>query len=120
MAHDFGGAPVEGGTYPAQIWHDFVVAANAILDQREADRIARINEKRAKKGLPPIVQTPSGTTTVAPVAPAAPSTTTQPQTTTPAPQTTTPAPQQQQQQPQQTTPSTGDTTGGGTAAPTTP
>jgi penicillin-binding protein 1A len=121
MAHDFGGAPVEGGTYPAEIWHDFVVAANAILDQREADRIARINERRAKKGLPPIVQTPSGTTTVAPVAPAAPSATAQPQTTTPAQQQQqTPAPQQQTPAPAQTTPSTGGTTGGGTAAPTTP
>jgi penicillin-binding protein 1A len=123
MAHDFGGAPVEGGTFPAQIWHDFVVGANAVLDEREAERIARINEKRAKKGLAPLVQTPDGTTTTAPVAPTAPATTTpQTQTTTPAPSAPkqqTPAPQQQQQQPQQTTPSAGDTTGGGTAAPTT-
>jgi penicillin-binding protein 1A len=116
MAHDFGGAPVEGGTYPAQIWHDFVVATNAIMDAREAERVARINEKRAKKGLPPLGVTTSTTTTPAPVAPA-PSTTPQTTTTTPAPQQQTPAPQQQQQQtPQTTTPSTG---GGGTEAPTT-
>jgi penicillin-binding protein 1A len=111
MAHDFGGAPVEGGTYPAQIWHDFVVAANAIVDEREAERVAKINEKRAKKGLPPLGVTTSTTTSPAPVAPA-PSTTPQ-TTTTPAPQQQqTPAPQQQQQ----TTPSTGGT-GGGTAPP---
>jgi penicillin-binding protein 1A len=113
MEHDFGGAPVEGGTYPAAIWHDFVVATNTILDQRNAERIARINEKRAKKGLPPL-GVPTSTTT-SPVAPA-PSTTPQTTpTTTPqtAPQQTTPAPQQQQTTPG-TTPSTG---GGGTAAP---
>jgi penicillin-binding protein 1A len=115
MAHDFGGAPVEGGTYPAQIWHDFVVAVNGIFEQRDAERIARINEKRAKKGLPPLEQTTSTTTPApaAPVTPSAPSTT---QSTTPA----APAPTQQQapapEQQQQSTPSTG----GGTAAPTTP
>jgi penicillin-binding protein 1A len=108
MEHDFGGAPVEGGTYPAQIWHDFVVAAKAITDERDAERLARINEKRAKKGLPPIVRTPSGTTTVAPVAPSAPATTTPapaPDTSTTQQQSTTPAsPPQQSQPPQQTTP----------------
>src|SRR3954470_13256665 len=121
MAHDFGGGPVEGGTYPAEIWHDFVVAANAIADQREADRIARINAKRAKKGLPPLGVTTSTTTSPVPAAPSSPSTTPAAPSTTPAAPQQTPAkpPQQQQQQPapQTTTPSTG---GGGTAAPTTP
>ena len=124
MAHDFGGAPVEGGTYPAEIWHDFVVAANLVFDQRAAERLARTNEKRAKKGLPPLVQTPSGTTTTAPVAPPSapvvPSSSTPSATPAPAApnqQTTTP-PQQQPQQ--QAPPSTSGGTGGGTAAPTTP
>jgi penicillin-binding protein 1A len=121
MAHDFGGAPVEGGTYPAEIWHDFVVAANLVFDQRAAEHLARTNEKRAKKGLPPLVQTPSGTTTTAPVAPSAPvAPTSSTPSTTPTPaapsqQTTTPP----QQQPQQQTPpsNSGGATGGGTAAP---
>jgi penicillin-binding protein 1A len=46
MLTEFAGAPVEGGTYPALIWHDFMTAANGIVDQRNA-------EERAKKGLPP-------------------------------------------------------------------
>ena len=36
MLTEFAGAPVEGGTYPALIWHDFMVAANAIADDRNA------------------------------------------------------------------------------------
>jgi penicillin-binding protein 1A len=46
MLSEFAGAPVEGGTYPALIWHDFMTAANKIV----ADRNAR---ERIKKGLPP-------------------------------------------------------------------
>src|SRR3954471_4842875 len=110
MAHDFGGAPVEGGTYPAQIWHDFVVAANAITDQRHAERIAQINEKRAKKGLPPLDVSTTSTATAAPTATApavqqtTPSTT---PTTTPKAAPQNQQPQQQQQTPQTTTPATG-------------
>ena len=44
MLTEFAGAPVEGGTYPALIWHDFMVAANAIADERNA-------KERARKGL---------------------------------------------------------------------
>jgi penicillin-binding protein 1A len=118
MEHDFGGAPVEGGTYPAEIWHDFVVASIAIQKEREAERLARVNERRAKKGLPPLVQQSDGTTITQPTTPSTPVTpTTTPSTpattTTPAaPQTSTPAPQQQT-----TTPSGGTGTAGGTAAP---
>ena len=36
MLTEFAGAPVEGGTYPALIWHDFMAAANAIADDRNA------------------------------------------------------------------------------------
>ncbi len=46
MLTEFAGAPVEGGTYPALIWHDFMVAANAIVDDRNA-------KERVRKGLPP-------------------------------------------------------------------
>jgi penicillin-binding protein 1A len=47
MLTEFAGAPVEGGTYPALIWHDFMVAADAQLAQRKA-------AERVKKGLPPV------------------------------------------------------------------
>ncbi|HWI74648.1 MAG TPA: transglycosylase domain-containing protein [Baekduia sp.] len=47
MLTEFQGSPVTGGTFPAMIWHDFVVAANKIIDDRN-------NEERAKKGLPPL------------------------------------------------------------------
>jgi penicillin-binding protein 1A len=41
MRYDFGGSPVIGGSYPAEIWHDFIVGANEIQNQREAERAAR-------------------------------------------------------------------------------
>jgi penicillin-binding protein 1A len=34
MAHDYNGGPVEGGTYPAEIWHDFVSQAISIDQSR--------------------------------------------------------------------------------------
>jgi penicillin-binding protein 1A len=46
MLTEFAGQPVEGGTYPALIWHDFMVAANAKADERNA-------KERERKGLPP-------------------------------------------------------------------
>jgi penicillin-binding protein 1A len=47
MLTEFAGAPVEGGTYPALIWHDFMVAADNIVADRNA-------KEREKKGLPPL------------------------------------------------------------------
>ena len=35
MLNEFRGGPVEGGTYPAIIWHDYVVAAMQILQQEQ-------------------------------------------------------------------------------------
>jgi penicillin-binding protein 1A len=124
MLTDFRGTAVTGGTFPAMIWHDFVVAANKTIDDRN-------NEDRAAKGLPPLEPTTStpSTTQVAPTtvpregaAPEGAGTTggetggtqpgaTPPASTTPktptAPKVTTP--------PTTTTPGTGGgTTGGGT------
>jgi penicillin-binding protein 1A len=66
MLTEFGGAPVEGGTYPALIWHDFMVAANAIVDERNA-------KERARKGLPPKPPADQQTTTTpGPVIPTKP------------------------------------------------
>ena len=56
MLTEFAGRPVEGGTFPALIWHDFMTGANKIID----DRVAR---ERARKGLPPLEKK---TTTTAP------------------------------------------------------
>jgi penicillin-binding protein 1A len=69
MLTEFAGKPVEGGTFPALIWHDFMTGANKIID----DRVAR---DRVRKGLPP-EDPKERTTTTAPtpppaVAPAAP------------------------------------------------
>jgi penicillin-binding protein 1A len=47
MLTEFAGAPVEGGTYPALIWHDFMTAADNIVAERKA-------KEREKKGLPPL------------------------------------------------------------------
>ncbi|HEX2105530.1 MAG TPA: transglycosylase domain-containing protein, partial [Solirubrobacteraceae bacterium] len=70
MLTEFGGKPVEGGTFPALIWHDFMTGANRIIDDR--NRRARI-----RRGLPPEPPESERTTTTAPapppaVAPAAP------------------------------------------------
>src|SRR3954470_2779773 len=61
MLTEFGGRPVEGGTFPALIWHDFMTGANKIID----DRVTR---DRARKGLPPLEKK---TTTTAPTPPPA-------------------------------------------------
>jgi penicillin-binding protein 1A len=61
MLTEFAGRPVEGGTFPALIWHDFMTGANKIID----DRVAR---ERVRKGLPPL---PPKTTTTAPTPPTA-------------------------------------------------
>jgi penicillin-binding protein 1A len=88
MKTDFGGKPVEGGTFPALIWHDFAVRAQAIFD-------ARVAADRAKKGLPPLpTTTPTTplTTTTPSTAPTTPTTAT-PSGGTQAPQSTTTTPQ---------------------------
>ena len=62
MQTEFQGGPVEGGTFPALIWHDFIVAANEVLDERVA-------AEREREGLPPLG--PTGST--GPALPSVPS-----------------------------------------------
>jgi penicillin-binding protein 1A len=136
MLTEFQGSAVTGGTFPAQIWRDFVLGANAVVDYRH-------DKEREKKGLPPLEASSSvpSTTEVAPTAvpregaapqgagttggstggtdaggtppvqttpkTSAPTVPTTPQTSTPQQQT--PAPQQQQQ----TTPAPPTGAGGG-------
>ncbi|HWH95339.1 MAG TPA: transglycosylase domain-containing protein [Baekduia sp.] len=127
MLTEFRGQPVTGGTFPAMIWHDFVVAANKIIDDRN-------NRERAEKGLPPIEpsSTVPSTSAIAPstapregAAPegagttggatggtesgSAPPVSTTPQATTPPPATTTP----QQQTAPAPTPAPGTGAAGG-------
>ena len=65
MLTEFAGQPVEGGTYPALIWHDFMVAANAIADDRNA-------KERERKGLPPKYEDEQQQQTTTPVIPTKP------------------------------------------------
>ena len=85
METEYGGKPVAGGTYPAEIWRDVMRAWIDIRDEREAKRNAK---KRKGDGdeQAPAVQ-----------APAPQPQQTQPQETAPQPQQT--QPQQQQQPP---------------------
>jgi penicillin-binding protein 1A len=106
MAHDYGGAPVEGGTYPALIWRAFMVAALQIDQQRALAEAAK-NHKTLTTTVPipsstPVTPVPSSTT------PSSTSTTgggTSPTTGGGTSQQTTPA----------TTPATPAPTGGGTS-----
>jgi penicillin-binding protein 1A len=63
MLTDFGGKPVEGGTFPALIWRQFMVQADQILD-------ARVARERVREGLPPLPET--GTTPAQPPAASGP------------------------------------------------
>jgi penicillin-binding protein 1A len=104
MLTEFAGAPVEGGTYPALIWHDFMMAADKIVDDRNA-------QERIKKGLPPKPADEQQTTPV----PA----TSVPTKPAPVPEGgVSPAPAQQQP----AAPATGGSSGGGTtqSTPATP
>jgi penicillin-binding protein 1A len=134
MLTEFAGAPVEGGTYPALIWHDFMIAANAVADDRNA-------KERERKGLPPKPPEDQQTTTTAPgpviptkpapvpeggdSAPPAPQTPTAPpkssgtgtSTGTSGTGTTTQPPAQTSTQPPAGAGNGGTGTGGGTSAP---
>jgi penicillin-binding protein 1A len=87
MKTEFHGGPVAGGTYPAEIWHDFMTSAIAIDQQRHPNQ----------------TPTTSSSTTPSYVSPPSTSTPSAPATTTPAPSTQTPqgggnTPKQPQQQ----------------------
>jgi penicillin-binding protein 1A len=58
METEYRGEPVAGGTYPAEIWRDFMLSVNKIRDARAAERDAE--------------EGPTGPTTVAPAEPVSP------------------------------------------------
>jgi penicillin-binding protein 1A len=102
METEYRGEPVAGGTYPAEIWRDFMKAVDRIIDER-------VNKERAKKGLPPRdedegEEPPAPGTPTTPASPATPQ-----QQETPTPNGGAARPEQ----PQRTTPSSPGTGGAG-------
>ena len=93
MRTEYRGEPVTGGTYPAQIWHDFMLSVLESDHEQEVKRCTRAEDTRKPGESPPKVcveagvevdatKTAPGTTTTAP------GTETTPASTTPAkPQT---------------------------------
>jgi penicillin-binding protein 1A len=59
MKYDYGGQAVAGGTYPADIFQDFVIAADQIYDNRAAEKAA----KEGKEYTPPEDSSGSGVAT---------------------------------------------------------
>ncbi len=47
MKTEFQGGPVLGGTFPALIWHDFMVSAMAVEKQRAAEELAKRDAAKA-------------------------------------------------------------------------
>lgn len=74
MSTEFGGQPVAGGTFPALIWRNFMVAAEGVYNQRAAD-------KAAKDGQSQTSTTPTGSSAASDSGPS-PSTSTTPADTT--------------------------------------
>ncbi len=114
MKTEYNGSPVAGGTYPAEIWHDFMTDWIRIRDER----------KPGPEEPPPstVPITPPTTTpgAPAPTTPTGPPAQTAPQPTAPQqppPQQQAPAPQQPAAPQQQTPapPTTGGGNGGGSA-----
>ena len=58
MKTEYDGSPVAGGTFPAQIWHDFVIQIQALLLQRQADKAAK--GTNGASGIPPLSTLGSG------------------------------------------------------------
>ncbi|MFL5866194.1 MAG: transglycosylase domain-containing protein [Thermoleophilaceae bacterium] len=54
MKTEYGGSPVEGGTFPADIWHDFMTSWIGIRDQRDAEK----GKKSGESTTPVVPYTP--------------------------------------------------------------
>jgi penicillin-binding protein 1A len=76
METEFGGQPVDGGTYPAEIWHDVVLAYDSIVgsdekDEKKGDQDSTVPDEGSTVPEAPV--TPTTTTPAAPTeAPAPP------------------------------------------------
>jgi penicillin-binding protein 1A len=114
MKTEYRGGPVAGGTYPAEIWHDFMTAAIALDLQRHPNQTNSGTSTTPSVGVPSTPYTPAPPVATTPAAP-----------TTPAPQgggggtpqqtppQQTPPQPQQAPQPQPTPPAGGGGGGGG-------
>src|SRR6185295_1534901 len=76
MEYEHGGSPVAGGTFPAEIFHDFMTSW---IDLRQARRLERAANKQAEDGT---------STEVTPAVPVSPTEVPQATTTTPSEPTT--------------------------------
>jgi penicillin-binding protein 1A len=72
MSTQYNGGPVEGGTFPAIIWHTFMSQALQILARENPSSQAPLPVTTTPLG--PITTTPAAPTTAAPVAPTTPPT----------------------------------------------
>jgi penicillin-binding protein 1A len=86
MKTEYRGEPVAGGTFPAEIWRDFMQAMDKIVDDR-------VNAQRAEKGLPPR-EDGEGEQPAEPGTPTTPGSPAAPQQEAPAPGTADPRPEQ--------------------------
>jgi penicillin-binding protein 1A len=62
MKTDYGGSPVAGGTFPAQIWRSFIVQAEQIFARHAAERAAADGKTVPESTLPVTPVTPATTT----------------------------------------------------------
>ncbi len=119
MLHEFHGGPVAGGTFPAEIWHDFMMSWITLRDGRKAAHDLKNGvTDTTTSPTPTVTQTTPVTTQSAPAqTPTTPAKT--PATKQPTQKTPTPAPTQQApaQQPQPTQQPTTTGGGGGTTPP---
>ena len=61
MTTEYGGEPVAGGTFPADIWRDFMVAATNLIEARAARESA--DEEAPEEGVVSTTPLPAGTPT---------------------------------------------------------
>jgi penicillin-binding protein 1A len=124
MKTEYHGGPVAGGTFPAEIWHDFMATWIRIRDEREAAKGNKHPGQTTQPTIPsvPSSPSPSGTAPVQPQAPAPQQggqqnqqgPTKGPRQPSPPKRTPTPAPSPN---PQPSPPTGGGGTGEGGAAP---
>ena len=105
MLTEYNGGPVEGGTYPAVIWHDFMVGAIQIMANEAAGRASKTTTTDTTLYTPTYstANTGTGSSTTRSTATTQTSATTTPNQSATVPATTTPPPP----------PATGTSTNGG-------
>src|SRR3954464_887228 len=86
MKTEFHGGPVAGGTFPAQIWHDFMTSAIAIDHERHPDQPTPTAARHPPPPPPGPPPPPSYVSPPSTAAPSAPATTTPSAPSTQAPQ----------------------------------